>query len=304
MPGRHRRARPRNARRGGSQVDSANHRRGRRRQDHDRLVARRGGRGADRGGARARRGRYHAQARNRPLQWQIFGDPARASSRRSALPRRDAGAGREPAGPRRRFAPCPAIRSTCWRSVLQLAASTRSACCSRRFRGGSACRSSSPSICRSRSCSVFARQLGAVAQREAMVAEDGMQLIPDRILLAPGDAHLTLDPGPTGAVVRLNHGRSTSGCMPSVDPDVRVSRRDLRHPCARRGVDRHGPRRSGRSGSVGRLWRFDSGSRRSELCCVGNARAVLEAGLAAAALPPDKIARRIASRTEEPRTCK
>ena len=43
--------------------------------------------------------------------------------------------------------------------------------------------------------SVFARQLGAVAQREAVVAEDGMELIPDRILLAPGDAHLTLDPG-------------------------------------------------------------------------------------------------------------
>jgi two-component system chemotaxis response regulator CheB len=33
-------------------------------------------------------------------------------------------------------------------------------------------------------------------------------------------------------------------------------------------------------------------------------RAVLEAGLASAALPPDKIARRIASRTEEQPTCK
>jgi two-component system chemotaxis response regulator CheB len=33
-------------------------------------------------------------------------------------------------------------------------------------------------------------------------------------------------------------------------------------------------------------------------------RAVLEAGLACAVLPPDKIARRIASRTEEPPACK
>ena len=40
-------------------------------------------------------------------------------------------------------------------------------------------------------------------------------------------------------------------------------------------------------------------------CAVwGMPRAVLEAGLACAVLPPEKIARRIASRTEEPRTCK
>jgi two-component system chemotaxis response regulator CheB len=40
-------------------------------------------------------------------------------------------------------------------------------------------------------------------------------------------------------------------------------------------------------------------------CAVwGMPRAVLEAGLACAVLPPDKIARRIASRTEEQRECK
>jgi two-component system chemotaxis response regulator CheB len=33
-------------------------------------------------------------------------------------------------------------------------------------------------------------------------------------------------------------------------------------------------------------------------------RAILEAGLASAVLPPDKIARRIAGRTEEPPACK
>ncbi len=46
--------------------------------------------------------------------------------------------------------------------------------------------------------SVFARQLGAVARREAVVAENGMALVPDRILVAPGDAHLTLEPGTPG----------------------------------------------------------------------------------------------------------
>ena len=39
-------------------------------------------------------------------------------------------------------------------------------------------------------------------------------------------------------------------------------------------------------------------------CAVwGMPRAVLEAGLACAILPPDKIARRIASRTEEQKSC-
>ena len=65
---------------------------------------------------------------------------------------------------------------------------------------------------------VFARQLGAIAQREAVVAEDGMELRPDLILLAPGDAHLTVEPAKNGVVIRLTHGRGSSGCMPSVDP--------------------------------------------------------------------------------------
>ncbi len=40
-------------------------------------------------------------------------------------------------------------------------------------------------------------------------------------------------------------------------------------------------------------------------CAVwGMPRAVLEAGLACAVLPPDKIARRIAARIEEPPACK
>src|SRR5204863_308532 len=42
--------------------------------------------------------------------------------------------------------------------------------------------------------SVFARQLGAVARRPAIIAEDGMRLDPDVTLVAPGDAHLTVEP--------------------------------------------------------------------------------------------------------------
>ena len=46
---------------------------------------------------------------------------------------------------------------------------------------------------------VFARQLGAVARRPAIIAEDGMRLEPDVILVAPGDAHLTVEPDGDGA---------------------------------------------------------------------------------------------------------
>jgi two-component system chemotaxis response regulator CheB len=152
--------------------------------------------------------------------------------------------------------------------------------------------------------SVFARQLGAVARREAVVADDGMGLVPDRILIAPGDAHLTLDPTPSGAVVRLTHGRSGSGCMPSVDPMFASVGAIFRTGAL--GVVLTGMGRDGVEGASrlvacgGSIFAQDEAS-----CAVwGMPRAVLEAGLACAVLPPDKLARRIAARTEESAPCK
>ena len=147
--------------------------------------------------------------------------------------------------------------------------------------------------------SVFARQLGVVAGRETVVAEDGMALAPDRIIVAPGDAHLTLDPAPAGAVVRLTRGRSSSGCMPSVDP--MFASVGAIFGAGALGVVLTGMGRDGVEGSTrlvacgGSILAQDEGS-----CAVwGMPRAVLEAGVASAVLPPDKIARRIAARTEE-----
>jgi two-component system, chemotaxis family, protein-glutamate methylesterase/glutaminase len=146
---------------------------------------------------------------------------------------------------------------------------------------------------------VFARQLRAAAHREAMVAEDGMPLLPDRILLAPGDAHLTVDGSEEIPVVRLVHGRTASGCMPSVDP-MFTSVGAAYGPSAL-GVVLTGMGRDGVEGAArlvangGSIIAQDEGS-----CAVwGMPRAVLEAGLVSAVLPPDKIARRIASRTED-----
>ena len=150
---------------------------------------------------------------------------------------------------------------------------------------------------------VFARQLRAVAQREVLVAEDGMPLLPDRILLAPGDAHLAADSTDSVPVVRLSRTKVASGCLPSVDPmfgsiGAVYGRSAL-------GVILTGMGRDGVEGASRLVACGGSVIAQDEESCAvwGMPRAVLEAGLACAALPPDKIARRIAARTEEGR-CK
>ena len=152
--------------------------------------------------------------------------------------------------------------------------------------------------------SVFARQLGNAAKREAVVAEDGMLLLPDRIILAPGDAHLSLDVLTDSPRVKLTSGRTSSGCMPSLDPmftsiAAAFGRGGL-------GVVLTGMGRDGVEGAARLVASGGSVIAQDEASCAvwGMPRAVLEAGLACAVLPPDKIARRIASRTEDQQACK
>jgi two-component system chemotaxis response regulator CheB len=145
--------------------------------------------------------------------------------------------------------------------------------------------------------SVFARQLGAIAQRDTFVAVDGMDLVPDQILLAPGDAHLTLEAWKNRTVVRLTGGKSTSGCLPSVD-SMLASVASIYGPGAL-GVVLTGMGRDGVEGAATLVARGGSILAQDEATCAvwGMPRAVLEAGLASGVLPPDKIARRISSRT-------
>ena len=146
---------------------------------------------------------------------------------------------------------------------------------------------------------VFARQLRAVAHREALVAEDGMPLLPDRILLAPGDAHLTVDHSDEVAVVRLLRGPVVSGCMPSVDP--MFASIGAAYGARALGVVLTGMGRDGVDGASRLIASGGAVIAQDEATCAvwGMPRAVLEAGLASAVLPPDKIARRIAARTED-----
>ena len=65
----------------------------------------------------------------------------------------------------------------------------------------------------------FAAQLALLAGRPCEVATDRMRIRPGRLIVAPGDAHLTVAPLADGSgCVRLSRAPSASGCTPSVDP--------------------------------------------------------------------------------------
>jgi two-component system chemotaxis response regulator CheB len=146
---------------------------------------------------------------------------------------------------------------------------------------------------------VFARQLAAVAHRETLVAEDGMALLPDRILMAPGDAHLTVDDRDGAPVVRLVRDRTSSGCLPSLDPMLASIGRAF--GAGALGVVLTGMGRDGVEGAARMVASGGSVIAQDETSSAvwGMPRAVLDAGLACAVLPPDKIARRIAALVEE-----
>jgi two-component system chemotaxis response regulator CheB len=149
--------------------------------------------------------------------------------------------------------------------------------------------------------SVFARQLGIAAHREAFVAEDGMLLVDDRIIIAPGDAHLTLEDSPAGHIVKLLRDRSPSGCLPSVDP--MFASVGAAFGMSGVGVMLTGMGRDGVEGAAKLVACGGSVIAQDEASCAvwGMPRAVIEAGLACAVMSPSKIARRIASRTEDVR---
>lgn len=143
---------------------------------------------------------------------------------------------------------------------------------------------------------VFARQLSIASKREALVAEEGMALLPDRVLIAPGDAHLTVVPGPGAPVVRLDRSVVASGCMPSLDPMFQSVAEVYGANAAvvvLTGMGRDGTQGAGRVVAAG-----GSVLAQDEASCAvwGMPRAVLEAGLVCAVMPPEKLALRIASR--------
>ena len=145
----------------------------------------------------------------------------------------------------------------------------------------------------------FVRQLQSACGRGARLAEDGQPLAEDVIHVAPGHAHLCVERRGGEARIRFDVSRAASGCLPSVDPML-SSVADVYGEAAV-GVMLSGMGRDGASGSA-RL--IDSGGAmlvqdRASAAIWGMPRAVAEAGLASAVLPPRELARRIADRVGE-----
>ncbi len=146
---------------------------------------------------------------------------------------------------------------------------------------------------------VFARQLSIAASREAVVAEDGTHLLPDRIVIAPGEAHLLVDEVNGLLVARLLKTKVASGCMPSVDPMLSSAAATLGGGAM--GVILTGMGRDGAEGAKRLVEAGGSVMAQDEASSAvwGMPRAIAEAGLACAILPPDKLARRVGARAEE-----
>ena len=143
---------------------------------------------------------------------------------------------------------------------------------------------------------VFARQLSNAASREALVAEDGLRLLPDRIVIAPGDASLAIDINGGKLVARLVRKRSASGFLPSVDPMFASAGAMLGAEAM--GVVFSGMGRDGLEGAMALVGAGGSILVQDEASSAvwGMPRAVAEAGLASGVLPPARIANRIAHR--------
>ncbi|HWI85616.1 MAG TPA: chemotaxis-specific protein-glutamate methyltransferase CheB [Sphingomonas sp.] len=144
----------------------------------------------------------------------------------------------------------------------------------------------------------FAGQLVEMTGRPTRIGAPGLQPQPGELLLAPGDAHMTLVK--TGPVihVRLERKRSVSGCMPSVDPMLASLGRV--YGAAAVGIVLSG---MGRDGVIGAGELVDAGGlvlAQDEASSVvwGMPGAVVNAQLAQATLPPDELARQIAKWSE------
>lgn len=147
---------------------------------------------------------------------------------------------------------------------------------------------------------VFARQLRMASGCEALVAEEDMTLAPDRILVAPGDAHVTVARRAGRLRIRLDRSPQPSGCTPSVDPMFA----SLAEACGERalGIVLSGMGRDGVEGAARIVAVGGSVLAQDEASSAvwGMPRAVADAGLAAAVLPPREIAARMVASLSPP----
>jgi two-component system, chemotaxis family, protein-glutamate methylesterase/glutaminase len=144
----------------------------------------------------------------------------------------------------------------------------------------------------------YARQLSDISGREVDVARDGLVLQPDRIVLAPGDAHIVVARVGKRVVVRLDDSPSETGCIPSVDPMFASLARVYGSRVL--GVVLTG---MGRDGTEGAKAIVEAGGNvmvqnEASSAVWGMPGSVAKAGFAAAVLHPSDIALRIVACTK------
>jgi two-component system chemotaxis response regulator CheB len=142
----------------------------------------------------------------------------------------------------------------------------------------------------------FAKQLQAACGRVARVAEDGMVLRPEEILVAPGDAHLGLEQQGSRVRVRLDREPGENGHLPSVDP--MFSAVAAVYTLGAVGIVLSGMGRDGLAGARDIIARGGTllVQDRESSAVWGMPRAVADAGLASAVLAPAAIGRRVSER--------
>ena len=143
---------------------------------------------------------------------------------------------------------------------------------------------------------VFSKQLAEASGRRTCLAKSGQAVEEGSIMVAPADAHLVVRKVSGRLFVDLKNERAANGCLPSVDPMLGSLADATRGAVI--GVVLSG---MGRDGEVGAGRIVDAGgmvlAQDEESSAVwGMPRAVVEKGLATAALSPERIADYIASR--------
>ena len=143
----------------------------------------------------------------------------------------------------------------------------------------------------------FRQQLEEVSGLPTVTCRDGEPLVPGRIFIAPGDAHMIVVEHGSGHAIKLDRRPVPSGCMPSVDP--MFASLALTHGPTALGVVLTG---MGRDGTDGAIELTEAGGtllvqNEASSAVWGMPGSVARAGLASAILHPFDLAARIAAAT-------
>ncbi len=142
---------------------------------------------------------------------------------------------------------------------------------------------------------VFARQLEVAGSRKALVAGDRTRIERGTILVAPGDGHMQISKIGGQLCTTIGHYRVASGCTPSVDPMFETLADTVGSQAL--GIVLSGMGRDGAEGAAKLVAAGGAIIAQDEASCAvwGMPRAVTEAGLTSAILPPEAIAAKIAT---------